>query len=338
MIGIGLKKLATENGLTIENGMAYGYLKDCLVTLTEGAGYKRMSIYVGTQCESEDGTDATTERAKQIAEMIAEASGDGNVYRLLTGKPNMSPLVVNHGGSVVTINFFDNPGTMDCIIKFVDEVLPQVAPLTRRECLCCREDGDVVPVMLSADTVVPMHNTCMNGVVTAAEDKLSEGNILTGAVGALLGSILGAVVWAVLYVVGYMASIVGMLIGFLAGKGYDLMKGKQGVAKVVIVLLCVVVAVFLGNCGGYLWEIHQQYVEEAAMYAKFLGGAKLNEIEYIKDFIPLLLDNPDFTSAAMKDMGMGLLFGLLGASVVLRGGQGSTAAAKDKPKALNGSL
>jgi len=44
MIGSGLKKLAAANGLQIDGGVAYGVLKGCFVSLSEGSGYKRMCI------------------------------------------------------------------------------------------------------------------------------------------------------------------------------------------------------------------------------------------------------------------------------------------------------
>ena len=47
MIAFGLKKLAAKYGMNIESGVAYGMVKDCLISLSEGAGYKRLSIYVG---------------------------------------------------------------------------------------------------------------------------------------------------------------------------------------------------------------------------------------------------------------------------------------------------
>ncbi len=39
MIAFGLKKLAAKYGMNIESGVAYGMVKDCLISLSEGAGY-----------------------------------------------------------------------------------------------------------------------------------------------------------------------------------------------------------------------------------------------------------------------------------------------------------
>ena len=52
MVGRMLKRLAEEKGLQVEEGMAYGLLKGCLVSMSEGAGYKRMGLYIGKKQET----------------------------------------------------------------------------------------------------------------------------------------------------------------------------------------------------------------------------------------------------------------------------------------------
>ena len=42
MIGSGLKKLAKENGMKIDSGVAYGSLGGFAATLSEGAGWKQI--------------------------------------------------------------------------------------------------------------------------------------------------------------------------------------------------------------------------------------------------------------------------------------------------------
>jgi hypothetical protein len=90
----------------------------------------------------------------------------------------------------------------------------------------------------------------------------NQGTVVGGFIGALLGALVGAIVWALVGMLGYIASIVGFLIAFLAGKGYDWFKGRPGKIKVVILVLCVILAVFIGNIGSYAWMIHDVYQEE----------------------------------------------------------------------------
>ena len=79
MIGSGLKKYAQEMGLTVESGVAYGWLKDCYVALSEGAGYKRLSIYIGCHHAPEEAvaavegeTPAHLQAADRVADLILE--------------------------------------------------------------------------------------------------------------------------------------------------------------------------------------------------------------------------------------------------------------------------
>lgn len=340
MIGSALKKLAAENGMTVESGAAYGYLQGCFVTLTEGAGYKRMSIYVGGQVSAQDGVDMdspTVVNAKNIAGMIAAASGEENIYRLMTKHKNISALVVNHGGSVVTVNFFDNPGTMECINRFVAEMLPQIAPLCcPGQCICCCADtADCgFPVMIAADTVVPMHGQCMDAAIDMHQSvrTASSGNLFGGIAGALVGSLLGAIVWAVVYCFGYVAGIVGLLSALLASYGYDLLKGKPGIIKVVTVILSVILSVVLGTALGVAWPMHQEY----ASLGSVVQGM-MSEFTFIKTTFRMLLQDSEVMTSLGKDVLTGLFFAALGCVDMLRKNISGSADAS-KPKQLSGQL
>ncbi len=339
MIGSAFKKLAAENGLTVESGMAYGLLQGCYVTLTEGAGYKRMSIYVGGQVAAADGSvdmeSPTVQNARNIAGMIAAASGDDNIYRLMTKHKNISALVVNHGGSVVTVNFFDNPGTMECISRFIAEMLPRIAPLCQpRQCLCCCGDvtGAGFPVRIASDTVVPMHGVCMDGVSVQDSAEEKSAGVSLGFLGAFAGAMLGALVWGFVYYNGYMASLVGLLIGFLASLGYDLLKGRPGVAKVIAVIVCTILAVLAGTAGSILWSLHVYYQELGSVVHRMMP-----EFTYFRTMLAELLRDSEFVSGMVKDVLLGLLFAGLGVIDVLRKNISGSADA-GKPKQMSGAL
>lgn len=44
MIGSGLRKLAAAQGLQVAHGVAYGPLKGYCATLSEGSGYKQITL------------------------------------------------------------------------------------------------------------------------------------------------------------------------------------------------------------------------------------------------------------------------------------------------------
>ena len=94
------------------------------------------------------------------------------------------------------------------------------------------------------------------------ETQEKKGSVITGFIGALLGAAIGAVAWAAVGMMGYIASIIGFVIAFLADKGYDLFKGRQGTVKMVILIICVVLAVAAGTLGTAVWQIHNEYTEQ----------------------------------------------------------------------------
>ena len=143
MIGSALKKLAAQNGMKTDGGTAFGALKGCFVSLSEGAGYKRMCIYVGCHHQSDAPTKEGEipehlQAANAVADTIIEEAADFKTYRIMNSQHKLPGVAIAQGGSVVQVNFFDNPGTMKCIQAFIDNILPQVAPYTEPQvCAKC---------------------------------------------------------------------------------------------------------------------------------------------------------------------------------------------------------
>lgn len=162
--------------------------------------------------------------------------------------------------------------------------------------------------------------------------KKNRGSVITGFFGALIGALLGAVVWAAVYVFGYVASLVGFLIGFLSGKGYDLMGGRQSAAKIVIVVLCVILAVAAGNVGAYAWILHGTYQDElAALSAEELQYV-MSEAEFFDMAVKDLMADSEFLADAAKDLGVGLLFAFLGCAGTLKQAGGKKRKARKTEK------
>lgn len=185
------------------------------------------------------------------------------------------------------------------------------------------------------------------------ETKKSEGNVLTGLVGALLGAVLGAVAWALISIVtNRVFSLVGLGVGFLVCFGYDLLKGKTGVIRAVIVAICVVLAIVAGDVAYYGWlvnddyktttdlvtngtndEIAQYFFTEEA-YAQYQAASILDKnynIALIKDeytfdslgefYQEVYVNQPavydEVKSSFVKDLGLSLFFGLLGSFALI---------------------
>jgi len=122
---------------------------------------------------------------------------------------------------------------------------------------------------------------------------------------------------------GYIASIVGFVIAFLASKGYDLLKGRQGVIKMVVLIICVVLAVAAGTIGTYVWTIHNEYNEQLAALTDFEKNYYVIATE--AEFMQELLSDSEVQGGMLEDGALGMVFGIIGSIGLIRG-------AKKKPQ------
>lgn len=146
------------------------------------------------------------------------------------------------------------------------------------------------------------------GYVQEAQEN--KGSVIGGIVGALIGAAIGAVAWTLVGMAGYIASIIGFVIAFLASKGYDLLKGRQGTIKMVVLIVCVVFAVGAGTLGTYVWTIHNEYNTQLAELSDL--ERNIYEIPTEAEFMEELLSDSEVQGEMLKDAGLGLVFGIMG--------------------------
>lgn len=349
MIGGGLKKLAADYDLTVEQGVAYGWLKGCYVTFSEGMGNKRLSLYVGSHHAGMDSQEdrqegqlpAAMATADRICDLILAQAGDDKKYRLMPTGKGMAAVIITQGGSAVIVNFLDTIGTLSCVRAFIEDVLPQVAPLTTpKACTLCglETDSASLPVLLGGSVAVPMHSHCAEQMNLAIEQKASQEKhtfFLLPLLGALLGALIGALLWTGVGILGYMASLVGLVIAFLAAKGFSLLGGKPGKLMVITLLVCVILAVALGNLGTVVYQLHEIYQEGVADLKPWEEAVP--KMEFIDNVLPDVWADAEMRSELVKDFLVGLLFAALGSFGTIVA-SGKKDAAHQKPKALQGRL
>lgn len=146
------------------------------------------------------------------------------------------------------------------------------------------------------------------GYVQEVPEK--KGSIIGGIIGALAGAAIGAVAWTLVGMMGYIASIIGFVIAFLADKGYDLLKGRQGVIKMIVLIVCVVLAVCVGTLGTAVWQIHDEYTKQVNALTDI--EKKYYDIMPESEFMVSVLSEKEVQQGLVKDSAMGLLFGILG--------------------------
>lgn len=299
MIGFALKKFASQNGMLTSHGVAYGSLRGYSATLSEGSGYKQIVFTTSF-------SDAALEKAFWDEVNAAPLQKS---YRVQS---------INVAGKNVQIVFADNPGTMKKLEKFVDWFVSLLKKYEAARVSVCPECG--MPVnggcwKLVNGVAYHVHESCgenMRNRVDAENENrkmAAEGSYGMGLIGALLGSVVGAIVWAVVLCMGYVASLVGLLIGWLSEKGYNLLRGKQGKAKVAILIVAIIVGVVVGTLGGYALSFVQLIAEDEAATLTY------SDIPMLMEYT---LTDPETQGYVWKDVILGLLFAGLGVFALLR--------------------
>lgn len=300
MIGSGLKKLASEYGMKVASGVAYGSFDGYVVTMSEGAGYKQIAFAI-----------RFPDPAKK-AEFL-DAMGETDVRKLYR--------VQNFGVSLksILVVFSDNPGTMKKIREFLAWFVPMLKKYGATESNICSECGSEVDSgrwILVDGIAYHFHDSCADKVIDEIQSdntrrkKEATGSYVTGAVGAFLGSALGAAVWAFVLSMGYVASIIGLLIGWLSDKGYNLLKGKQGKAKVLILILAVIFGVLLGTLGGDVLSLIGMINDGE------LAGFATSDIPWMLQI--MWQESAEYRSGVITNVVIGMLFAAFGVWALLR--------------------
>lgn len=331
MIGTALKSLASQLQLAVNNGMAYGYLQGSYVTLTENLFCRRMSIYVGCVNVALPEGEELSPAAKcsaLIVDMVTKGSGDENIYALLRNR-YVPALMVNHSGSVVTLNFRRDAAGLNGLQRFIAEMLPRITPLTAPlQCSHCggHTGGQGYPVRIAADVVVPMHAECLAESSNAYNKQY---HTTIACIGAAVGALIGAVAWAFIFHAGYIALIGATIILALTLGAYKLLRGASGRTQMIVVGVCMVAAVLLGTIAGYAWMLHDQYVAYGSVV-----GDMMRESVYLRVAAKRLLTDSGSLTRLIVDLVTGLVFALLGAASELGASKGCASA--EKPKAMPG--
>lgn len=297
MIGSGLKKLALSNGMTVAHGVAYGSLRGYAATLSEGAGFKQLILT--TRFPDPAG----------LNQLHAELNRRNVTREFRVQTMNFTP-----GG--IQIVFTDTVGTMKRIEAFLDWFLPLLSAAAATGVNVCAECGGQLTGgcwKLVDGVALHVHESCGQKLQAAVAEEAQAprpGSYLTGILGAFLGAAIGAVLWAVVLNFGYIASVVGLVIGWLAATGYNLLRGKQGKGKVVILIFAVIFGVLLGTFAADAYTLWGM-IRDGTLY-----GYAVSDIPRLIVF--LLGADHEYLTATLSNVGLGLLFAGLGVFALLR--------------------
>ena len=309
MIGSALKKLANENGMKVDQGIAYGSLRGFAATLSEGSGYKQIVF----------------------STMFADLANRAKLADLLNSrnlKKEYRVLNLNIDAKRIHIVFHDTIGTMKKIYAFLDWFIPLLQEYGASGVHTCTECGmETVSgkwVMVNGIAYY-MHDACAVRVKNAIDTENTRqkeedtGSYVLGTVGAFAGAAVGAIVWALVLLWGYVASVVGLLIGWLAERGYTLLRGKKGKAKILILILAIIFGVLAGTVAAEAMTL------AGAINNGELPGLTLGDIPEI---LWNLTGEAEYMSAVGSNILMGLLFAALGVFALLKNASREVAGVK----------
>ena len=133
-------------------------------------------------------------------------------------------------------------------------------------------------------------------------------NVIAGIVGAFLFSLAGGVLWFVIYLLGFIAGISGLVGAICAIKGYSVFAKKESIKGIIISVVMSLVVIVIA---WYLCLAYDVFVEFKNLYA-------IGEIDYTLTYFEsvqaarLFLQDPEVSSAYLGNLGMGLLFCVIG--------------------------
>lgn len=300
MVSSGLKKFATENGMKVAQGVAYGNLQGFAATMVDGSNIKVITFATGF---------ADAEQERQFKQAV-DAVDVAKAYRVRN---------VGMNRRTIQIVFNDTIGTMKKIRAFMEWFIPLLRQYNASSWNVCPECGMEIAAgrwVLINGIAYYMHDACAEKVNREIQEDNTRqkeedtGSYISGIVGAILGALVGSVLWALVLSAGYVASIVGFVIGWLAEKGYNLFKGKQGKGKVAILIVAVIIGVIVGTFALDAYEIMTM------ISTGEIEGVSIAQIPLIIFYT--LIDNSEYLSYILSNVGIGLLFAGLGVFSLLR--------------------
>ena len=144
---------------------------------------------------------------------------------------------------------------------------------------------------------------------TVTKSEATEENVLAGIVGAFLFSLAGGILWFGMYILGFLVAVSGLVGVVCAIKGYSIFSKKESTKGIVIstVIAFVVLVIAWYLCFAYdVYDAHRIWYEEG------LIDYKVTFIEAVRA-VPMYLEDPEVAPAYLRDLGTGLLLGLIGA-------------------------
>ncbi len=248
MLSSKLKKFAQENSLTVAHGVAYGYYRDYLMTLSESSEVKQAVFSV------------LIENDEAKSSLLAELNEKGFRGEHFIDKA----YVTDHQVTIVFLRAYGIMKRLPTALETVAEKMSLAGVKGRGYCPYCGQTTNGTEEMyLINDVAMQLHSGCLESVEVGFSEKAeaakTSGSVATGAVGAIIGAIIGAIPWAIVSYLGWFVGYLGFFISFASCKGYELLHGKETKLKGIIVLVVSLVAVVLAEYAASLVSLMREF-------------------------------------------------------------------------------
>ena len=140
------------------------------------------------------------------------------------------------------------------------------------------------------------------------DKKPASENVIAGIVGAFLFSLAGGALWFIFGLLGIIASISGLVGAVCAIRGYSVFAKKESTKGIVI---SVIISLLVMVLAWYLSLGYDIYVAYQDWYAAGEVDFTLSYFESVQA-APFFLEDSEIAIAYLKDLGLGLLFCVIG--------------------------
>jgi len=304
MIGGYYKKTAESMGLkSHKNHSAYGVYEGYLMSMFEGMGTK--SLFVNFALN----TDQDYEKRQRVYEFIQERQKDYKIRNFTLQ------------GTGVDIAFNDQFGTPKRVLEFAQAFtafLRETGVPGADHCSICGEpirfgNPRVLRTNLYYYALDEEHTSSFMGVqeqqALQRKEEDSKKSVWLGLLGGILGMVVGMIPWIIVSYIGFFAAVCGLVMGFCISKGYDWLGGRQGRAKVVLVVALTLLGTFLAEFVTQSIFIMEALTAEGFQFSLSQG------LEFSWDY---LFTMPENTGMFIGNFSLGLLFALLGLYTIAR--------------------
>ncbi len=296
-----VKQLCEAHNFRMEKKFAYGEVNGYLITISEKMGL--VSFYINCVFDNED----LEPKVKQIQQFMKQSTK-------LYPKPTYR---FDRFG--VEANFYDNYKFVKSAENFFTEVTGFLKSIgvdgVERCCLCGEPMQNRTPKRINRNGhVLNCDGSCADAAVrglaeNSEVEKVTSRHYCRGTVGAILGTLIGIIPWIIVYMWGYFVGWLGALIAVCARKGYELLGGRAGRVKALIVIVVTLLAVVLAQFISICFELRSEAInQEIALSLSELIGISFQ----------LIKEDEEVQRYFIGNLFMGFLFALLGLWDVIR--------------------